>query len=96
MLTPDTLEGCIQFAETVLGIPQAVNPAPLGEATAKEPKANPLPEPPAAALPQAVKKPVENKPAPHHEPASSTPRIVLVVLAVAALGMLWRLLKRRS
>ena len=97
MLTPDNLEDCIKFAESVLGIPQKVNPAPPGGATAKEPPAKPSePPPPAAALPQAVKKPVENKPVPHHEPAASTPRIVLVVLAVAALGMLWRRLKRRS
>jgi len=36
------------------------------------------------------------EPTPGEEPTSSTPWSIIVVLIVAALGLLWLLLKRRS
>ena len=56
------------------------------------------PKPPPVVQPQAPKKALEAKPtsSPSEEPASSTPWSVIVILIVAALGLLWLVLKRRS
>lgn len=57
------------------------------------------PRPPPAVQPSASKKAPEAKlsvSSPSEEPASSTPWSIIVVLIVAASGLLWLLLKRRS
>lgn len=62
------------------------------------PRATPTPQPPPVVRPPTPEAP-EAKPTPTTpsvETASSTPWSIIVVLIVAALGLLWLLLKRRS
>ena len=56
-------------------------------------------QPPPVVKPEAPKKAPESRPAapsPSEEPASSTPWSIIVVLIVAAIGLLWLLLKGRK
>lgn len=61
-------------------------------------QSQPTPTPPAVQQTTPKKAPETNptEPTPGEEPTSSTPWSIIVVLIVAALGLLWLLLKRRS
>ena len=64
-----------------------------------EVKTQPSLNPPPAVQPPAPKKAPEEKPTvltPSEEPSSSIPLSIIVVLIVAATGLLWLLLKNRK
>lgn len=69
-----------------------VNAPPDTREPTSTPKAPPVVQPPTPKAPEA--KPTQ--PTLSEEPTSSTPWSIIVVLIVAALGLLWLLLKRRS
>lgn len=81
---------------------QSIFSAPTSSATPfvsdQESVAEPRPNPPPSVQPPAPKKASEAKPTtpPSEAPTSSTPWSIIVVLIVAASGLLWLLLKRRS
>jgi hypothetical protein len=79
----------------------ALNPSPkntTGTAKPQTTETTPAPKPPPVVQPPAPKKTPETRPAlmPSEAPASSPPWSIIAVLIVAAIGLLWLLLKNRK
>ena len=92
---PDMVGRITHLAEQVAALTEApTDPHQSGSSTTSQSSGPDIKQ----SQPPAPKQAPEAKPSPtpSEEPASSTPWAIIVVLIVAALGLLWLLLKRRS
>ena len=92
---PNLIEGATRVIATIRNTDKPAAPSsPQSDPFAQT---TPTPKPPPVVQPPAPKKAPEAKTVtPSEEPTSPTPWSIIVVLIVAALGLLWLLLKNRK